>query len=177
VSEQPILSTLASLDALVFLPVALLAGVVALLRRRRPLTRARLMEVALQTSLLVMMGLRYAVIAVLIMTVPTAVLGSDAPMALAGIAAGVCAAAAALGIIAHRGGVGLRVTGAVVFLVVALLEAAGSLLLVTVPLAARLDAGFGVLVAGGTCLLAAFYWTRRTASPNPLGPGGRPFDY
>lgn len=171
------LMALAAVDTLLFLPVALTAGIVALWLRRRPLTRARAMEVALETSLLVMMGARYAVLAMVIAVAPASVLGPGAPALLPGLATGTLAVVAAIGIAAYRGGVGWRVTGAAVFLLMTLVEALGSALVLNVSLLQRFDTGLSVIIAGGTVLLAAFYWTRRTASPNPLGSDGRPFDY
>jgi len=177
VPSQSALAALAAIDTVVFLPIALAAGLVALWLRRRPVTRARVMEVALGSSLLVMMGARYAVLALAIATSPTAVLGPDAPALLPGIATGVCAVVAAIGLAAYRGGVGWRIAGAAVFLVVTLVEALGNAIVLDVPPVQRFDTGLSVIVAGGTVLLAAFYWTRRTASPNPLGSDSRPFDY
>lgn len=176
-TAHPLLAALAAVDTMVFLPIALAVGAVALWLRRRPLTRARAMEVGLETSLLVMMGGRYAFIAVALAADPATVVGPEAPALLPGIAAGVCLLAAAMGLAAVRGGVGWRFAAALIFLAVTLTEAVGNTLILNVPLLQSADTGLSVLIAGGTVVLAAFYWTRRTASPNPLGSDGRPFDY
>jgi len=177
VPAQSPLATLAPVDTMAFLPIALAFGIVALLLRRRPFTRPRLMEVALETSLLVMMAARYAVLAVALAAAPALVLGPDAPSILPGVAAGVCLLATAMGLAAVRGGAAWRMAAGVVFLLVTLTEALGNALVLDVSLVQRFDTGLSVLIAGGTVVLAAFYWTRRTASPNPLGSDGRPFDY
>jgi len=177
VPAQSQIAALAAADTLIFLPIALVVGAVALWLRRRPVTRARVMEVALETSLLVMMGARYAFIAIALAAAPAAVIGPGAPGLLPGIAAGVCLLATAMGLAAVRGGVGWRFAAALIFLAITLMEAAGNALVLDVSLFQMADTGLSVLIAGGTVVLAAFYWTRRTTSPNPLGSDGRPFDY
>jgi hypothetical protein len=171
------LTALATVDAAVFLPVTVIVAIVALWRRRRPVTRARAMEVALASILLVMMSARYAALAVATAAAPAAVLGPGVPTVAQGLTAGVFAAVALLGLVAYRGGVGWRVAGALVFAAIAVAETVANGLILEASLATRADTALSVLLAGATVILAAFYWTRRTATPDPLGPRGRPFDY
>lgn len=175
--SETILTDLATIDATLFLPLTVLVAVLALWRRRRPVTRPRVMEVALASLFIVMVAGRYAFLAVVTAAAPSAVLGPGVPAVGAGLASGLFAATALLGLVAYLGGVGWRVAGALVFTAATIVEALAHGLVLQTPLAAQLDTGLSVLVAGATVVLAAFYWTRRTATPNPLRPGGRPFDY
>ena len=176
-TAQSLLAALISSDTLVFLPVAGVAGLVALRLRRRPVTRARAMEVALETSLRIMMTARTALLAAVSVLAPTMLLGSGWPTYAPVIACSVYLATSAVGLVAVRGGVGRRFAGAAFFLVVSIVEAFASIFVLSLPLVARMDAVLTLAVAGGTLLFAAMYWTKRIASPNPLGPGGQPFDY
>ncbi|MBJ3775354.1 hypothetical protein [Acuticoccus mangrovi] len=171
------LYTVALADALLFVPFAVLLGGLTVWRRRRPATTSRVMEIALGTILFVMVGLRYAAMALLALVSPAAIFGADASLTQRIAFAALFVAVAVVGIVSHRGSVGWRFAGALVYAAAALLEAAASLFVWEVSQTALIDTVFTVLLAGVTIILAAFYWTRRTATPNPLGGDGRPFDY
>ncbi|MCF3932333.1 hypothetical protein L1787_02755 [Acuticoccus sp. M5D2P5] len=175
-----IISTLASLavfDTIAFLPLAIVAGLVVLWRRRRPFTRARVMDVALSVGLLVMMGARYAFLAVMTVMMPAAVLGGEATPAAAGIATALYALVALIGFLAYRGGVGWRVGGTLVFAVATLTETVMNAAFIGAGAMRTFDTLLSVAIAAAMMILAAFHWTYRTATPNPLGSTGRPYDY
>lgn len=160
-----------------FLPLAVAFGAFDLWRRRRPVTRSRVGEVALSTILLVMVGLRYGALAVLTAAAPAAVLGPAVPPVIDGLCAGIFAALSAAGFIAFFGSVGWRFGTAIAFAGVALAEALGNLLLFGASAATMLDTSLSVALAAVTIVLAALYWTRRAATPDPLGSSGGRIDY
>ena len=146
--------------------------------RPAPVTPARGIEARSALASLVMMGAPTSWLALRHRDVPDCRFGADAGASCPGIgfdgSVPVCGGDQAR---CYRGGVRWRIAGAAVFLVVTLVEALGNAIVLDVPPVQRFDTGLSVIVAGGTVLLAAFYWTRRTASPNPLGSDSRPFDY
>ncbi|WP_108662405.1 hypothetical protein [Acuticoccus kandeliae] len=166
------------MDTVAFLPLALAAALYSLWRRRRPITRTRVMDVALSAGLLVMMGVRYAFLAVMTAAMPAAVLGAWATPAAAGIAAALYALLALIGFVAYRGSVAWRVGGAVVFSAAALVELIVNTVVSHAGALRTMDTLLSVAIAAALMILAAFHWTHRTATPNPLGSSdGRPYDY
>mgnify|MGYP001795707701 CR=1 FL=1 len=85
--------------------------------------------------------------------------------------------AAAGGFLTHRGAGGWRAVGAVTLVAVAVADAAADAALLNTTVGGNLDTALGVAAAIGACVLAGYFWTHRTATPNPLGSDRRPFDY
>lgn len=173
------ISIASQFDALAALLVA--AGFVAfmppLLQRRRPLTRNRLMDAWLTAILFFVLGMRYLLLAISVAIAPAAVIGQPGPAWLVAVLAGTFAVLATLGILSHRGSVALRVTGAVTLALASIAELVLNVFVLSVPITTRLDTAASVLIAAAAVVLAAFHWTHRTATPNPLGGDTRPIDY
>ena len=168
---------LGATDATLFTAATLVVAAIGLWRNGRPRTKTRLMDAALTTLLLVFVGIRYAVLGALVLIAPTALVAAHpGPIGVA-LLAGLYLAVAAFGLAAYRGPVGWRVAGALIFAAMSLAEGLASLFLVDAPLVMRLDTGLAIAIACGALVLAAFHWSHRTATPNPLGGDARPFDY
>jgi len=164
-------------DTLVFLAVAVVVGYVSLTRRGRPLTMSRGMDVALSTILFIMLGVRYATLTVLTLAFPGTMMVGAGP-ALAPLFAGLDAAGAAVGFGTHRAGsVGARALGAGVLAGLTLVDALVATFVLEQSVVGRLDTALSVAIAAGACVCAAYFWTYRTAIPDPLGSDKRPFDY
>ncbi|MEM9221087.1 MAG: hypothetical protein AAGB11_01625 [Pseudomonadota bacterium] len=163
-------------DAAVMVFVAAVLALASLLRKRRPITKSRAMDVALSSILFVFLGVRYAVLTVLAVFYPSAIF-SGASSAVVSLLTGLFAAAALAGFLTYRGGVGARVVGALVLSLVCIAETLANALVLHASLATRFDTVLSIAVAAGAGLLSAFFWTYRTAAPNPLGADKRPFDY
>lgn len=172
------LATLAGIDALAALPFALAIAAVALWRRRRPLTLARLVEVGLPALLLMMMGIRYALLAPVTLALAPSILGEEAPLALAAWLAAIQAAAAVIGLLAWSRDVAWKLCAALGLLAVALFEAGLNALVFEPSALMRADTAVGVGVATVTVLFAILNWAQRSATPSPLGGAkGPPLDY
>lgn len=167
----------AQVDTLLFLVLAVVVGLMAFHRKRRPFSMSRAMDVALSTILFIMLGVRYAVLAVLTLAFPAAVMAGAGP-ALPPFVAALQAAVAAIGFGTHRAGsVPARALGALTLAAMTLLDTfIAAFVLDQTPLA-WFDTVLALAVAAGACVCAAFFWTYRTAIPNPLGSDRRPFDY
>ncbi len=166
----------AQVDAGALLTVTLIVGIIFMVRRRRPITRSRALDVGLSSLLFVLLGVRYAILAVLVILMPQEALpGADGTTAA--LMAGLFATASAVGFITHRGSVAARVFGACTLLVVSLVEAAEIAFLIDAPAAMDVDTALSVVLAAASLVVAAYFWTHRTATPNPLGSGTRRFDY
>lgn len=172
-----VLISLAHRDALTAAPFAVLVAAVALWRRRRPLTAQRVADVTLSSVLLVMLAIRYGLLAAVTLASPREVLGPGTSEALAGAVVAVELVAFAAGVFAWQGGVGRKVLGALVMAVVALLEVGVDLFVLDVDVLWALDTGVSVSIAAAVLVMTAFHWSRRTATPNPLGGKGPPFSY
>jgi hypothetical protein len=171
-----VLAGLAHIDAFVAAPFAVAVAAIALWRRRRPLTRQRITDVALSSILLVMLSIRYGVLAAVTLAAPARVLG-DVSEGFAALVVGIDVAAFAMGLFAWQGSVGRKVAGALTMTAVALFEIACNLFVLDVGVVAALDTGFSAAVALAVLVMTAFHWTRRTATPNPLGGKDPPFSY
>ncbi len=169
----------AEIDAAVFGLIALGVGLMAFTRKQRPFALSRAMDVAISTMLFIMLGLRYGVLAVLTLIFPQAVLGDGmASAALPSIIAACYAVGAVVGLATHRlGEVRARVIGAVVLLALTVLEAIAATFVLDRSVLTQLDTLLSVVLALGTCVCAAYFWTYRTAVPDPLGGDKRPLDY
>ncbi|WMS41119.1 hypothetical protein RDV64_13615 [Acuticoccus sp. MNP-M23] len=166
----------AQVDAGALLTVAAIVATVGMLRRRRPFTRSRALDVGLSSLLFVLLGVRYAILAVLAVLTPKEALpGADITTVV--LLASLFGAASVVGFITHRGSVPSRVFGASTLLMVSLVEAAASAFLLDAPLAMDADTALSVVIAAAGLVAAAFFWTHRTATPNPLGSGNSRFDY
>lgn len=166
----------AQVDAGALLAVATVVGIIVMVRRRRPITKSRAFDVGLSSLLFVLLGVRYAILTVLAVLTPQEALpGADSTTVT--LLAGLFAAAAVVGFVTHRGSVAARVFGACTLLVVSLVEAAASAFLLDAPLAMDADTVLSVAIAAASLVVAAYFWTHRTATPNPLGSGTRRFDY
>lgn len=159
------------------MPFAAAVAGVALWRRRRPWTRQRITDVTLAAVLLVMLAIRYGVLAAIVLAAPGRVLGPDVPDGVAGAVFAVYVGAFAVGMFAWRGSVGRKILGALVMAGVAVFEAIGNALVFDVDTLGELDTGVSIAVALAALVMTAFHWTRRTATPNPLGGKGPPFSY
>lgn len=177
-SLSTILNALSQVDAT--LSVCVAAVFVALTQgigQRRALTRRRLMEAALSAILLWVLCVRYAITALAVVVDPVALLGPDVPSWGIGIFSAAAVVLAFIGWVTHRGSVGVRVSGTVVLAIAAVAEALLGLFAFSISTLARVDNGVGVLVAAAALVLAAFHWSHRTATPDPLGSNTRPLDY
>lgn len=167
----------AQVDTLIFLGLAIAVGYIAHARRRRPFAMSRAMDVALSTILFIMLGVRYAVLAVLTLAFPHSMMVGAGP-ALTPVFAALEAAAAAVGFGTHRAGsVGARVLGAAALALITTLDAVVATFFLEQTVAGRLDTALSVAIAAGACVCAAYFWTYRTAIPDPLGSNRRPLDY
>lgn len=164
-------------NAILFLVIALALTLVTLVRRRRPVTQSRVMDVSLSSILFSMVGLRYAVLAVVALAAPVRLFGVAAEPSLVVPAATLYAVVAAIGIAAHRGSVGWRLVGSLVFALVATIDLVMTLFLLPTTGADDLGAGLAFASAVLALVLAAFHWTNRTATPNPLASRERQLDY
>jgi len=169
-------SLFAQADALALGTVAALVAIVALFRKRRPVTRSRVMDVGLSALLFVFMGVRYAILAALVAIVPSAVL-PGAGAGLASLFAGIYAAAAVVGLATYRGGVGARAAGAGALGAVAIVETVAVAAFFDTTVAVHADTVLSLAIAAAAGIFAAFFWSYRTATPKPLGSDKRPFDY
>ncbi|MEO1102251.1 MAG: hypothetical protein AAFW98_00740, partial [Pseudomonadota bacterium] len=169
-------SLFAQTDAIVLVSVTAVVALIALTRKGRPITKSRTMDVVLSALLFVFLGVRYAILAVVVVLFPSAAVGQSGTD-VASILAGLYAATAFVGFLTYRGGVGARVAGATVLGVATLCELVASAVVLDVTVAGALDTVLSIAVAAGAGVLAAFFWTYRTATPNPLGADKRPFDY
>lgn len=171
------LAALARIDATVAITVTALFAAIELWRRRRPLTSRRVMDVALPAILLVMLGLRYTALAAVTLAAPQQVLGAGTSEGLAGVFVGAYLAAGLVGLVTWRGRIAWKVAGAVTLASVAIFDLATEMFLLDASAATLVDTALGGAVALATIMLAAFYWTHRSATPNPLGGKGPPFSY
>lgn len=171
-----VLAGLSHADALLALPFVAAVAAVALRRRRRPLTRQRITDVALASTLLVFLAIRYGVLAAIVLAAPRAVLGPS-PEGFPAAVVGVYLLAFAAGLFSWHGGVGRKVLGAMALAVVTLFEVGANLLVLEPSPLTQLDTSVAVAVAVAVLVMTAFHWTRRTATPNPLGGKGPPFSY
>lgn len=168
----------AEVDAAVFALVAIVLGVLAFTRKRRPFALSRAMDVAVSTVLFIMLGIRYAVLAVLTLLFPLQMVGGAAGPTLPTIIAACYAVAGVIGLATHRlAEVRARVIGTVVLVLVTLLEALAGTFMLHSSVVRHLDTLLSLLIAVGACVCAAFFWTYRTAVPDPLGGDKRPLDY
>lgn len=173
------LHALSQVDALIATAVAgtfVSLNEIAVRRRGVP-SRQRLMEALLSATLLWVLCVRFAITAFAVLLAPEAILGPGVPSWGVLCWSGTCSALALVGWYAHRGSVPLRVTGAVVLALAAVVQAILSVFVLDVPVLAQLDNGLAIVVAAATLVFAAFHWTHRTATPNPLGGDSRPLDY
>lgn len=164
-------------NAVVFLAIAFVLALLALSRRRRPVTQSRVMDVSLSAILFAMVGLRYGTLATLALMAPSRLFGAASDPSLAVPAATIYAIAAAAGFAAHRASVGWRLLGAAVFGTVALIDAVMTAFILPATSADLVGAGVALLTALITVVLAAFHWTHRTATPNPLASREQRLDY
>lgn len=162
--------------ALVF-AAAFVALMPPLLHRRRPPTMHRLMDAWLASILFFVLGMRFLVTAICVMLAPEAVLGQSGPPGLVATVTGVSAVLAAIGILSHRGSIGFRVFGAVTLAVATVAELLLDALVLAHPVGTWIDLIAAVALAAAALVLAAFHWSHRTATPNPLGGDSRPLDY
>lgn len=162
-------------DAVVFATITAIVALLSLTRKRRPVTKSRAMDVALSAVLFVFLGVRSGLLCVLILLFPTAMVPGSG-LSLASISVALYALAAVVGIVTHRGAVPARVAGALILAVVAIFETVNAIFVIG-GAGAILDALVSVAVAAVASVFAAFFWTYRTATPNPLGSDKRPFDY
>ena len=163
-------------DAVVFVTITAIVALASLLRKRRPVTKSRAMDIALSAVLFVFLGVRSAVLCALVVLFPTALLPGASP-SIAATYGVLYAVAALVGVVTHRGSVGARVTGALMLAVVGIFETVGSAVLLDGSSPMVIDSAVAVAVAALAGVFAAFFWTYRTATPNPLGSDKRPFDY
>ena len=73
-----IVGVFAEIDAALFALVAIVLGVLAFTRKRRPFAMSRAMDVAISTVLFIMLGIRYVVLAALTLVFPAQIAGSAA---------------------------------------------------------------------------------------------------
>ncbi|MEM0909141.1 MAG: hypothetical protein AAGJ94_17375 [Pseudomonadota bacterium] len=163
-------------DAVLSLALAALVALPALLRKRRPLTKSRAMDISLSALLFAVLGVRFAVLCGCVALYPEAALPGAGPGVVSVLGA-LYATAALVGLATHRAGVMARVVGALVLGVVSLVEVIMSGFVLNASLAMRVDAVLALALAAAAGVFAAFFWTYRTATPNPLGSDKRPFDY
>lgn len=166
---------IARFDTILFGLAALVLIFIVLAKRQRPLTRQRVMDVGLSAILFVAMGVRFFFLAGAILLFPTAVLGGASINMW--LAVGACLVAGLVGIITHRGHTPRRAFGAFSFAAANLTEAVIALFVVSAPAGLVLDTLAGVVLAAATLVMAAFVWSHRAATPNPLDPIEKPFDY
>lgn len=172
------LASLARVDAIAALPFAIGIAVVALWRRRRPLTLNRIVEVGLPAILLTMMAIRYALLAPVTAALPSAVLGPAAGFGLGAALAGTYVAASVVGFVSWRESIGWKLVGAVCFLAVTLFEAALHLFVLDASVVPMTDTAVSVAVAAVAIVFGVFNWAHRSATPSPLGGAkGPPLDY
>ena len=173
-----IVGAFAEVDAALFALVAVVLGVLAFTRKRRPFAMSRAMDVAISTVLFIMLGIRYVVLAALTLVFPAQIVGSAAGPTLPIIIAACYAVAGAIGLATHRlAEVRARVLGTLVLVLVTVLEALAGTFMLHRGVVEQLDTLLSVLIAVGACVCAAFFWTYRTAVPDPLGGDKRPLDY
>lgn len=164
-------------NAAVFLAAAVALALLALARRRRPVTQSRVMDVALSALLFSMVGLRYSALAAVALVDPARLFGTASDPSLAVPAATLYAVAAAAGFAAHRASVGWRLAGAAVFAIVAIIDLVMTVAVLPLGPADDIGAAIAFAAAAVAVVLAAFHWTHRTATPNPLASRERRLDY
>jgi hypothetical protein len=174
-SVPPVL--LGQANAAIFLVIAAALVALMLVRRRRPVTQSRVMDVALSAILFAMVGLRYAALAAVALIAPAYLFGTASDTSLVVPAVTLYAIAAAAGIAAHRASVGWRLLGAALFGVVATVDLVMMAFVLPVPSADVLGAALAAATAVAALVLAAFHWTHRTATPNPLASREQRLDY
>ncbi|MEM8551581.1 MAG: hypothetical protein AAGF45_04320 [Pseudomonadota bacterium] len=167
---------LAKTDALVFAAIASVVALAALNRKGRPVTRSRTFDVGLSALLFVALGVRFAILAFLALSVPSAVLPGATPTAVSAFAS-ICGVCAVLGFVSHRGSLGLRVAGACAFALASVIEVTFRAAYAPTTVITVVDAIASIALAAATGLIAAYFWIYRTATPSPLGRDKRPFDY
>ncbi|WP_420393760.1 hypothetical protein [Acuticoccus sp.] len=171
-------TALARMDASVGLPFALAITAVALWRRQRPLTFNRIVEVGLPAILLVMMAIRYALLAPVTAAFPQEVLGPAASYAMGVTVATSSVAAAVVGFVSWRESVAWKLCGAASFLAMTLFEAALHIAVLDPPVVPIVDTAVSVGVAAVAIVFGVFNWAHRAATPSPLGGAkGPPLDY
>lgn len=135
------------------------------------------MEALLSAILLWVLAVRFGVTALAVALAPEAVLGPGVPAGGVWALAALCAVLCLVGIWSHRGAVAARISGAVTLFLAALAETWLSFALLDVSALARADTVLSCFVGAAALVLAAFHWTHRTSTPNPLGGHTRPLDY
>lgn len=160
-----------------FLALAFVLALLALARRRRPVTQSRVMDVALSAILFAMVGLRYGALAIVALTAPAQIFGAANDPALVVPAATIYAIAAAAGLAAHRASVGWRLIGAAMFAGVALVDVVMTAFVLPATTADIFGASLAFATAMAAVVLAVFHWTHRTATPNPLASREQRLDY
>ncbi|GAB5375599.1 MAG: hypothetical protein AcusKO_20610 [Acuticoccus sp.] len=120
--------------------------------------------------------MRFAILCAVTVLFPSAMLIGAGP-ALKPMVAALYAIVAVIGFATHRGSVGARVLGAAALAAVVLIDLALYASVLQQSLRNGLDQGLSLLFAVAACVCAAFFWTYRTAAPNPLGGDKRPLDY
>lgn len=167
---------LARLDAVVGLPFALLIAGIALWRRRRPLTFNRLVEVGLPAFLLVMVAIRFALMAPFVAAFPAKILGAGDGGGI-GLASAFVATSV-VGFLSWHGSVVRKLVAATVLLSLALAEVLLNLLVFDPPAVTVVDTYVGAAVAVFVLIMAVFNWAHRSATPSPLGGAQQPpLDY
>lgn len=167
---------LAQMDAIGFTVAAAIVTYILLNRKRRPITRSRAFDVGLSTILFVVLGLRFATLAVVAIALPHILLPA-ATSTTVSMFAGLCAAASVAGFVTHRGSVGWRAIGAGALAAASIMEVSFRAAYAPFSILGVLDAAVSVATAAATALIAAYFWIYRTATPSPLGRDKRPFDY
>ncbi|ORE93588.1 hypothetical protein [Acuticoccus yangtzensis] len=170
------LIALARVDALVGIPFAAAIAGIALYRRKRPLTFARLVEVGLPAVLLVMMAIRYALMAPFVAAFPERILGTGD---IGGVGlAGLFVATSVIGFLSWNGGVYRKLGATLVLLGLAVGDLVLTLTAFEPPLATWIDAYAGLAVAVFAVMLGVHNWAHRSATPSPLGGAQQPpLDY
>ncbi|UOM36382.1 hypothetical protein [Acuticoccus sp. I52.16.1] len=170
------LIALARVDALVGLPFAVGIAAIALWRRRRPLTFNRLVEVGLPALLLVMMAIRFALLAPFVAIFPGPILGAGAGGGVG--LAGLFVATSVVGFVSWDGSVLRKLVAAVLLLAVAVGELVLNASLFDPRDVVAVDTYAGVAVAIVAVVMAVFNWAHRSATPSPLGGAQQPpLDY
>ncbi len=167
---------LARVDALVGVPFAVGIAAIALWRRRRPLTFNRLVEVGLPALLLVMMAIRFALMAPFVAAFPGPIFGAGSGGGIG--LGGLFVATAVVGFISWNGSVLRKLVAALLLLAVSLTELVLNLFVFDPPGVTVIDGYVGLAAAAAVLVMAIFSWAHRSATPSPLGGAQQPpLDY
>ncbi|RAI03313.1 hypothetical protein DLJ53_01995 [Acuticoccus sediminis] len=167
---------LARVDSLVGLPFAIAIASIALWRRRRPLTFNRIVEVGLPALLLVMMAIRYALLAPFVAAFPGPILGAGAGGGVG--LAGVFVATSVVGFMSWDAGVLRKLVASLLLLALAIGEMVLNESLFDPRWITEFDTYVGIGVAAIAVIFAVFNWAHRSATPSPLGGAHEPpLDY